>query len=76
MQSAAQTGISLNGCFSASVNWIPATDPASVWEAAVGNDLWQVHVNDFPDEALYTLYVDGEEVGDFDDWPAAWNRHR
>ena len=76
MQSAAQPGISLNGCFSAAVEWIPSIDSAFVWQASAGNDFWQVRVNDFPDEPLYTLYVDGGQVGDFDDWPATWRRPR
>jgi predicted DNA-binding protein (UPF0251 family) len=31
-------------------------------------------VNDFPDEQLFTLFVDGQEQESFDDWPAAWSR--
>src|SRR5258708_1598679 len=33
-----------------------------------------IRLNDFPDEHLYTLIVDGKEVVSFDDWSAKWNR--
>ena len=28
-----------------------------------------LQINDFPDEHLFTLYIDGQAVLDFDDWP-------
>lgn len=34
----------------------------------------QLRVNDFPVEQMYTLFVNGREVGSFDDWPESWNR--
>ena len=33
-----------------------------------------IRLNEFPDEHLYTLMVDGQEVMSFDDWSAKWNR--
>jgi hypothetical protein len=37
-------------------------------------ETWVVRVNDFPEEHLYTLYVNDEELGDFDEWPRQWAR--
>ena len=74
MDSATQLGISLSGCQSAAVEWMPSTDPGFVWQAAMGSGIWRVRINDFPDEPLYTVYVDDGKVGDFDDWPATWTR--
>ena len=31
-------------------------------------------MNDFPDEQLFTLLIDGRDVESFDDWPADWMR--
>ena len=49
-------------------------DPTALWSARVGAGTWTVRVNDFPEEHLYTLYVDGEELGSFDAWPRQWSR--
>ena len=34
----------------------------------------KIRLNDFPDEPLYTLLVDGVESRHFDDWPAQWQK--
>jgi hypothetical protein len=33
-----------------------------------------IRMNDFPDDHLYTLIVNGQEVASFDDWPESWDR--
>lgn len=35
---------------------------------------WEVRLNDFPVEPLYTLLIDGFEVLHFDEWPNFWHR--
>ncbi len=32
------------------------------WDAQMSGHLWQVRINDFPREHMYTLIVDGEEI--------------
>ena len=56
------------------VDWVPTGDTVTPWRAEMGFQLWEVRVNDFPEENLYTLLVDGEEVESFDDWPASWRQ--
>jgi hypothetical protein len=56
------------------VSWSATDDPIRPYEAKVGSDIWVVQVNDFPDEQLYTLLVNGQESGSFDDWPTKWKR--
>ncbi|AKF03709.1 hypothetical protein [Sandaracinus amylolyticus] len=34
----------------------------------------RLRLNDFPDEPLHTLFVDGQDLGDFDDWPPRWRQ--
>jgi hypothetical protein len=56
------------------VTWARTTDAERPWSTVVDGSHWQVQLNDFPDEILYTLIVDGTAVGDFDDWPETWRR--
>lgn len=56
------------------VIWKESADPRQPYFASHGNEAWTVRVNDFPNESLFTLIVDGTEVGDFDVWPQAWER--
>ena len=34
----------------------------------------KLQVNDSPAEQMYTLWINGERVGNFDDWPEKWKR--
>ena len=56
------------------VRWTQTGDALVPYRAAVGTAQWQVRVNDFPDEPMYTLLIDGSDSGSFDDWPASWTR--
>jgi hypothetical protein len=44
------------------------------WIAAAGKAVWRLRLNDFPEDPMYTLFVDGNEVGDFNGWPEPWQR--
>lgn len=54
--------------------WRPTGTAEFPYAATVDGRDWLIRVNDFPAEALYTLLVDGREIGDFDDWPDGWRR--
>jgi hypothetical protein len=54
--------------------WGRTRDLEIPWEADRGGHHWQVRLNDFPDDYMYTLLIDGNVVGDFHDWPQAWDR--
>ncbi len=34
---------------------------------------YTIRINDFPAEPMYTLLVDGGELMELEDWPAAWS---
>ena len=57
-----------------SVAWTTAIgrERCIVFEATVGGFQWLIRLNDFPDEPLYSLLVDGAEVIHFDEWPQIW----
>jgi hypothetical protein len=54
--------------------WRQTGDWYTPWDTEVAGHHWQVRLNDFPDEWMYSLLIDGELVGDFHDWPEAWDR--
>lgn len=58
------------------LKWSRSGDPVMPWCTQVDQDKWAVRVNDFPDEHLYTLFVNGAEWESFDDWPPNWLRSK
>jgi hypothetical protein len=45
-----------------------------MFRAIVGGAKWAIRMNDFPDEPLYTLLIEGKAIIHFDDWPKFWKR--
>jgi hypothetical protein len=56
------------------VEWRRTGSAERPYEAEIDGRRWTVRVNDFPAEPLYTLFIDGVQAGDLDQWPAAWLR--
>jgi len=54
--------------------WWRTGDPECPSQTRQGEQVWTVRVNDFPDEALYTLLIDAVPAGDLESWPEAWIR--
>lgn len=54
--------------------WRKTADPKHPYETNFDGEICIIRVNDFPDEHLYTLIVNGVEVADFDDWSTLWKR--
>jgi hypothetical protein len=67
--------LSLEECLKTSVTWFKAEGPSTtLWRAETAGETWTVRVNDFPEECLYTLFINGLEAGSFDEWPRPWVR--
>ena len=56
------------------VAWSPTGGVHHPWAAVVAGVEWRVRLNDFPDEIMYALVVDGAPLGDFHDRPSRWRR--
>jgi hypothetical protein len=56
------------------VTWTAGDDLDHPWTADVEGSRWQVRLNDFPDDIMYSLVINGTVVGDFHDWPETWRR--
>ncbi len=56
------------------VEWRAALSVFVPYQATVEGATWVLRLNDFPAEPMYTLFVEGREIGSLDDWPRAWSR--
>jgi uncharacterized protein DUF416 len=56
------------------ITWNSTSDPENPWSVELDGARWQVRLNDFPDEIMYSLIVDANEIGQFHDWPEGWRR--
>jgi hypothetical protein len=54
------------------VGWVATKDPIFPFWSSVNGENWIIRVNDFPDEHLYTLMINGQEDQSFDHWPEQW----
>jgi hypothetical protein len=55
-----------------SITWEETRDPEYPYSAKVNQNNYLIRLNDFPDESLYTLIVNNEEIEDLEDWPELW----
>ena len=56
------------------IAWKRTADPQYPFAAEFEGEKCIIRLNDFPDEHLYTLIVNGKEILSFDDWSAKWSR--
>ncbi len=74
MAAAAQPAPDPRAIFAMALTWSASEDLDVPWQVQVGALNLAVRMNDFPEEPLYTLLVDGNAVADLDDWPSCWKR--
>jgi hypothetical protein len=56
------------------ITWEDTGDAVTPYRAHVANHTFTIRINDFPDEPLYSLLIDGQDIADLEDWPAAWTQ--
>ena len=70
----AHTTPELGALLARELSWNTSNDLERPWTTEVKGEHWQIHLNDFPDDFMYSLLIDGKEVGGFHDWPETWKR--
>ena len=73
-QGLAHTTPGLGALLARELTWIATGDPEYPWATEVDRGRWQIRLNDFPDDFMYSLVIDGKGSGDFHDWPETWRR--
>jgi hypothetical protein len=67
--------MSLADCLKMDLKWFRTEDrSATLWRSEAAGEIWMVRVSDFPEESLYTLLINDQEAGSFDEWPSRWIR--
>jgi hypothetical protein len=56
------------------ISWDESNDPGCPYRTEWNGKALLLRLNDFPAEPLYTLMVDGQPIGDMNEWPPAWTR--
>lgn len=56
------------------VPWRRTGNPLFPYDARVDGARFRIGTGDFPEEPMFTLFIDGAPAAEFDDWPAAWDR--
>ena len=54
--------------------WTRTGNVHEPFRAQIDGQRWVLRLGDFPAEALYTLIVDGREIGSLDTLPDVWTR--
>lgn len=54
------------------VPWQETQDSRFPYRATVESQDWRLRMNDFPDEPLYTLIIEGREIIHFTKPPSGW----
>lgn len=57
-----------------SITWARNNSAEFPYEIRTDGHHWQIRINDFPAEPMYTLLIDGKETESFDDWPTLWKK--
>jgi hypothetical protein len=54
------------------VNWNETNDVDFPFESIVNGKIWRLRLNDFPEEQLFTLFIDNKEIFNFDIYLENW----
>lgn len=66
------SNVSLSACLKQATAWVKTDRAEFPYTADINGQTWLIRVNDFPEEPLYTLLIENQEIGSFDDWSPVW----
>ena len=68
--------VPLGDCLNMNVTWRETKDPMALWRAEVGSQKVGAFALTISRKriCLYTLLINDQEIGHFDDWPPHWVR--
>src|SRR5262249_50814293 len=61
-------------CVARDVTWHATNHVFVPYQARVGEAVWALMMGEFPVEDMWMLFIDGEAIGTFNNWPAAWTK--
>lgn len=73
-QEVIKKGVVARELLNAEVAWKKGHNPVFPYVANFEGVNCIIRINDFPEEALYTLIIEDGETLDFDEWPPQWDR--
>jgi len=56
------------------ISWKKTDSHEYPYQAQIEDKKLEIRINDFPENALYSLILNGVVVDSFDDWPNSWSR--
>jgi hypothetical protein len=65
---------SLSECLKQPIHWEKTDRAEFPYAVEIKGKKWSIRINDFPVEPLYTLFIDDQEIGSFDDWSNVWQK--
>ncbi|MGE3541076.1 MAG: hypothetical protein AB7N91_27025 [Candidatus Tectimicrobiota bacterium] len=73
-EATAEEALSEHPLFARVVHWQATADPFFPYAVQMPQEWWEIRLNDFPTEPMYTLMIEGNAVVDFTTWPSTWSR--
>ncbi len=64
----------INSYKNSPIQWEETDEAEYPYQAHINDQIWELRINDFPEEEMYTLVIMNEEILHFTGWPQAWKR--
>ncbi len=62
----------INSYKNSHIQWADTDKAEYPYQAHINDQIWEIRINDFPEEEMYTLIIMNEEIIHFTGWPQTW----